>query len=283
MARPPAALRGFAEQVLGPCHPVTRQVCGRDDAHVARFRDAGGREYVVKCHSAAEKHHREVHAYQHWTSALGASAPTLVAANPTTMMILVTALPGTPVGGQGGIADHRQAGSLLRAIHRAEPLRALDDFGQWLTSRVAWWQEQAAPLLSPDERQAVDRHLAALHALGTPAGGPCHLDYQPRNWLSGPAGTLAVIDFEHARIDLQARDFVRLYFRYWPSRPDLREAFFDGYGRPLTQQEHQTIRCCGAVDALTALARGTQTGDATLTAHGRATLHQLQGGDPHGC
>ena len=71
----------------------------------------------------------------------------------------------------------------------------------------------------------------------------------------------ALIDFEHARSDLPARDLVRLRFRVWPSRPDLRDAFFDGYGRRLTDAEDELIWHLGALDALTALARGHQTGD----------------------
>jgi hypothetical protein len=54
----------------------------------------------------------------------------------------------------------------------------------------------------------------------------------------------------------------------------------DGYGRPLTDQEDQWIRCCGAIDVLTALVRGSQADDAAMTAHGRATLRQLSGGRP---
>ncbi|SRR6266568_2980185 len=73
-----------------------------------------------------------------------------------------------------------------------------------------------------------------------------------------------------------ARDFVRLHFRCWTARPDLRDAFFDGYGRNLTEVDQQAICHCGAIDVLTALVRGRQTGDATMTAHGRQTLRQLQ-------
>lgn len=111
---------------------------------------------------------------------------------------------------------------------------------------------------------------------GHPAGWPCHLDFQPRNWLIGKPGEVSLIDFEHTRTDLPARDFVRLWFRVWATRPDLREAFLDGYGRPLTQAEDQLIWHLGAIDALTALARGHETANPELTASGHATLRQLQ-------
>lgn len=271
-----AELRSFAEQILGPCELITPP---RASECVAWIRDALGRDYVAKCHPSAEKHRREVRAYRCWAPALGTRAARLVSADPATMAILVTALPGHACQGPGDITAHRQAGALLHLLHDAEPPRPLDGFQHWLTSRISWWFERSGSLLRAGDKQAIDQHLAALHALGAPDGGPCHLDYQPRNWLLDQAGTLRVIDFEHARIGLQARDFVRLQFRFWASRPDLRAAFFDGYGRSLTEEENQIIRHCGAIDALTALVRGTEAGDAAMIAHGRATLRQLQHGD----
>jgi hypothetical protein len=276
MAAQAAALLSFAEQILGPCELVTSPTAGD---RVALIRDARGRDYVAKCHSSAEKHRREVRAYRCWAPALGARAARLAGADPDAMTILLTALPGHPCQGDGDIAAHHQAGMLLRLFHDAEPPRPLDGFREWLTGRVSGWRERCDPLLGAVDKQAIDQHLAALHALAAPIGGPCHLDYQPRNWLLDHAGTLRVIDFEHARIGLQARDFVRLQFRFWTCRPDLRAAFFDGYGRCVTEDEHQVIRHCGAVDALTALVRGTQAGDAAMIAHGRATLRQLRSGD----
>jgi len=282
MTGPLPALRGLAERHLGSCRLMALPGGDRPGQRVARFRAADGREYIAKQHSAAEKHRREVHAYRHWAPALGPSAPRLVAVDQATMTVLITALPGQLVEGAGDAASHRQAGGLLRSFHDVEPLRPLDSFQHWLISRIARWREQCLPLLSARERQVIDQHLAMLHGLGAPPGGPCHLDYQPRNWVTDHAGTLRVIDFEHARIDLQARDLVRLYFRCWPSHPGLREAFLDGYGRPLTDQEDRWIRCCGAIDVLTALVRGAQADDAAMTAHGRATLRQLSGRRPDG-
>jgi hypothetical protein len=56
----------------------------------------------------------------------------------------------------------------------------------------------------------------------------------------------------------------------------LRDAFLDGYGRPLTPAEDQLIWHLGALDALTALARGYENADPELTAAGRNTLRQLR-------
>jgi aminoglycoside phosphotransferase (APT) family kinase protein len=148
-------------------------------------------------------------------------------------------------------------------------------YRDWLRERAAHWASQAAPLLTPDDRAIIRDHLAAVGQPDIPSGGPCHLDFQPRNWLIGPPGDVSVIDFEHARIDLPARDLVRLRFRTWPGRPDLRDAFLEGYGRSLSPAEDRLTWHLGALDALTALARGYENADPELVAVGRDTLRQL--------
>jgi Ser/Thr protein kinase RdoA (MazF antagonist) len=83
---------------------------------------------------------------------------------------------------------------------------------------------------------------------------PCHLDFTTRNLIAQPNGDVAVIDFEHSRRDLAARDLVRLATRTWLQRPDLEEAFLHGYG-PLNDLDRQIIEHCAHLDALTAIAR----------------------------
>jgi Ser/Thr protein kinase RdoA (MazF antagonist) len=243
---------------------------------VARVATASGEEFVVKQHLNRPLHEREVHAYRHWTGALGSSAPRLVAVDDPAMIVVTSALPGSPVSGDLSPSVYRQAGVLLRRFHNAEPSSDLAWFNGWLRDRADHWTSRAAALMPEADAKVIESHLAALRRMGVPRGGPCHLDFQPRNWLIGKSGDVSLIDFEHARIDLPARDFVRLRFRIWAARPDLRDAFFDGYGRPLTDSEDQLVRHLGPLDALTAFVRGHETGDPELTASGHATLQQLR-------
>jgi Ser/Thr protein kinase RdoA (MazF antagonist) len=266
-----AVLLEVAKRVLGPCEETA--VLGNA---VVRVRDARSQEFIIKQHGSRSKHDREVHAYRHWTAALGLSAPRLIAADSTTMTIVITTLPGQPCSGDPKADAHHQAGALLHRFHDTEPARELPWFPGWLDDRIRHWTGQAKTLLSAEDATVVGSHLTALRLIGVPRGVPCHLDFQPRNWLVDECGNLALIDFEHARTDLSARDFVRLRFRVWPSRPDLQNAFFDGYGRRLTDAEDELVWHLGALDALTALARGRQTGDPALTTSGHATLRQLR-------
>ena len=266
-----AVLLQVAKRLLGPCEVTA--VLGDT---VLRVRDAHSQEFVVKQHGTRSKHDREVHAYRHWTASLGLSAPGLVAADSAAMTIVITTLPGQPCSGDPEAAIHHQAGALLRRFHDAEPPRRLPWFPGWLDDRIRHWTSQAMTLLPADDAAVVDGHLTALKTIGVPHGFPCHLDFQPRNWLVDESRNLSVIDFEHARTDLPARDFVRLRFRVWQSRPDLQDAFFHGYGRRLTDTQDELVWHLGALDALTALARGRQTSDPALTTAGRATLRQLR-------
>jgi aminoglycoside phosphotransferase (APT) family kinase protein len=268
----PSGLTHAASRLLGSCE-LTAVLAGA----VIRVATESGQEFVVKQHRNRTHHEREVHAYRHWTTALGPSAPLLAAADDAEMIIAVSVLPcASPDPGGCSAEVHRQAGALLRRFHEAEPPVALPQYGDWLRERVTYWSSRAAPLLTPDDTSVVQYHLAAIERTTIPPGRPCHLDFQPRNWLTSQDGAVSVIDFEHARIDLPARDLVRLRFRTWPGRPDLRDAFLDGYGRPITPDEDSLAWHLGALDTLTALARGHANADPELVEVGRDTLRQLR-------
>ena len=268
----PVSLQQAAAGLLGPCELIAVLT-----EAVIRVETASGEEFVVKQHLNRTLHEREVHTYRHWTTALGPSAPVLIAVDDAAMIIATFALPGASPETSDHTPDvYRQAGVLLRRLHEAEPPAALPGYLDWLRERATHWADRAAPLLTPDDRAIIRGHLAAVGQPDIPSGGPCHLDFQPRNWLIGSPGDVSVIDFEHARIDLPARDLVRLRFRTWPGRPDLRDAFLGGYGRPPSPAEDRLTWHLGALDALTALARGHENADPELVAIGRDTLRQLR-------
>jgi hypothetical protein len=265
------SLHQAAAKLLGSCEVTAVLAEG-----VVRVATASGKELVVKRHLTRALHEREIHAYRQWTWALGTSAPRLIAADHQAMVIVTSALAGSSPGpADQTFSVHRQAGALLRRFHDAEHPSNLPWFHDWLQDRARHWTRRAATLLSTTDTRIIERHLAALSRMEVPRGGPCHLDFQPRNWLIGTSGDISLIDFEHARIDMPARDLVRLRFRTWAHRPGLRDAFLEGYGRPLTEAEEQLTCHLGALDALTALARGHENADPELTAAGRDTLRQL--------
>jgi len=62
----------------------------------------------------------------------------------------------------------------------------------------------------------------------------------------------------------------------WRERPDLRDGFFDGYGRTLTDAEEQMLACVGAYAATTTILWARAHGDEGFEEHGRRTLADLR-------
>ena len=144
-------------------------------------------------------------------------------------MLIVTAVPGSvlaeldlPIVSE--LAAYEQAGALLAAWHAAQPPTHTVDMTSWLADRGHAWLELATDVLSARDRHTIRAHLRDLAAISDVPAVPCHLDLTPRNLILAPDGTLRLIDFEHARMDLAARDLVRLADRYWRHRPDLEAA-----------------------------------------------------------
>jgi Ser/Thr protein kinase RdoA (MazF antagonist) len=182
---------------------------------------------------------------------------------------------------------HRQAGAWLSRFHggprdlsprehaeaAAETARAIHSAEKHL--------ERARDLIGARDRETVRRHAAELTRLGPLPHGYVHGDFQERNWLldTGP-GRLAVVDLERARPHAVVFDMVLLACGPWVGRPDLRAAFFEGYGRELTDKEERSLRCLSALDAASAISWGVPHHDPEIVERGRATLARLERGDP---
>ena len=214
---------------------------------------------IVKPHRSTERHHQEINAYQRWVPSLGNRAARLIAAVDDPPVIITSALSGplladVALGPQQEAELHQQAGELLTRYHRAESPSTDRDMAVFLTLRADYWLTVAEPAIPPPRRAEITAHVRHLTQLRPLPAVPCHLDFTARNLIVQPTGDLAVIDFEHSRRDLAARDLVRLATRTWPQRPDLEEAFLRGYG-PLSDLDRQIIEHCAHLDALTAIAR----------------------------
>lgn len=231
---------------------------GHNGTIVLRAATATG-QVIVKLHRGLDRHRQELHAYRHWTPALRGRTPRLLASTENPPAIIITSLRGRTLAEAGlhpqrEIEAHRQAGELLRQLHAAAPSRTQPDMTAWLAERGEYWLALGRAIIPAHRQIEIRAHLTALSNLGPIPAVPCHLDYTPRNLLAEPSGRLAVIDFEHARYDLAARDLVRLATRIWPTRPDLKEAFLLGH-RPLSALDIQVIEHCAHLDYLTSLVK----------------------------
>lgn len=214
-------------------------------------------DVIVKVHRSPERHTQEVRAYRTWIPALGERAPRLLAATDDPPAIVVTAVPGVPLTERQLAPEneqdaYRQAGQLLATVHAAGPPRLAPDWTAWLAERAEYWIHRAGDGITASRRSEISAHMRALRDLAPLPTRPCHLDFMPRNMIYGDDGVVRLIDFEHSRYDLPARDLVRLATRIWPLRPDLRDSCLDGYG-PLTATDHEVMEHCAHFDALTKL------------------------------
>jgi Ser/Thr protein kinase RdoA (MazF antagonist) len=229
---------------------------GHAGTQVLRASTAEHGEVIVKPHRSRQRHTQEVHAYQTWVPTLGDRAPRLLAATDDPPAIVITAVPGVPLD-QRRLAPeaeqdaYRQAGRLLKTLHAAGPPRLKPDWTTWLAERSEYWICQAGDRITPSYQAEVRAHMRALQALAPLPTVPCHLDFMPRNMIHDDDGLLRLIDFEHSRYDLPARDLVRVATRIWPLRPDLHTSFLDEYGQ-LGVVDREVLEHCAHLDALTA-------------------------------
>ncbi|WP_052390818.1 hypothetical protein [Streptomyces sp. NRRL B-24484] len=151
-ALPDDAVR-LLRATAGPCEPLAVRSHDRaGEPTVREVRSGGGRRLFAKRHRNERMHRRETTAYRRLVPALGPGrAPTLLAADADSLLVVTTALPGTPVvGATPGPAEerevHRQAGLLAARLH-ARPIS-----GGVVGEQLPWHRER---------RRELDRARAA--------------------------------------------------------------------------------------------------------------------------
>jgi hypothetical protein len=253
---------------------------------VYRVTSADGTSFYAKRHHTALLHQREVHAYQQWTPALETGhAPFLLAADEQTRCVLLSELPGRPLG-----ADHVEpvlartvylrAGTLLRSFHEAEPAR----HGPPTVTGTALAAERLAGISGMLSRSDEELVLGLAADLDTVLPElpqvPTHGDLWQHQFVLSPAGaSLGLLDFERSAWRPAVRDFIR--FEYgggiWDGHPELRAAFLDGYGRTLTLAEVTAEPGFAVLTALFNLRWGNASGNHVVLKRGWRTLERLRG------
>lgn len=289
----------------------------------------------LKRHRSARKYRQEVAALQAWAPALAPHAPQLLARDDAGLVLLTTVVDGTPLDeldalDQLGARDHerRHAVTAYRALGafttRLHTLPVAEDDpvppAEAYRLRVRAWCDGAEGHVDPATIDHVRAYASEAEAALVGARRvPCHRDLAPRNVLvtgadrvdpalvdaalaNGvpPASTtlrVGVIDFEHARADLPWVDLVRLQAEVWLDRPELKEAFLQGFGETpdigAGQAAHHTavdpapertawtdtdealLARCVALHALATTAWAVRHGDARLATFGRRLLDRV--------
>jgi aminoglycoside phosphotransferase len=240
----------------------------------------------------------EVHAYEHWAPVFGESAPRLLAVrDKAPLALVISELEGRALEGMHLPANverevWRQAGKALRPLHELEEgeffgacLRDGSPAGkpvyearQFVTEGLEDLLERGRQIgcLKRDELAVVEQARGLVASFEGVRPVPCHRDYCPPNWLvSGESEWRGVIDFEFARWDVRCADFTRYPDWEWINRPDLVEAFFDGYGRALILKEEQQRLFSHVLYALGAVVWGMENVYFGYAEEGRVALSHL--------
>ncbi|MCB9745612.1 MAG: phosphotransferase [Alphaproteobacteria bacterium] len=232
-----------------------------------RLEDEGGGLWLKRCAST-----RAAEAEARSCSAGLPGTPRLRALDRPARCVLLEELPGEDVESIGLTENtelHRAAGRWLARLH-ALPLDEDDPMplAEALQARLDSLRRSLPAADLP--LAALQEALESLDLSGA-RRVRCHRDFQPRNWRwHGEA--LGVLDFEHARPDHPMVDLAKLEAAHWPGRPALREAFLEGYGRPLRAEERAALRVLVGLEGLFALSWGRRHGDAAFMQLGEGVL-----------
>jgi Ser/Thr protein kinase RdoA (MazF antagonist) len=279
-------LSQFAERVLGPYELLADCSWGHRRSSVLRVRDKSGVIWFLKRHDDRARYRAELTAYRKWVGALGGAAPRLHASDDLLQAMILSAAPGEAASWPatdviGGVADRsaerdvqREAGTILRRLHEAQPALPWPDFAAVKIEQLDRLKPSAAALLRPRELDRAGAEVAALADIPAPAQVPCHHDYTPRNWLVHN-GALHVIDFEWCGLDARVADFARLHLGIWASRPDLQEAFLDGYGQELSPADHGILHGCAVLTAVWLLVKAHETRQPSFEEASRIALLRM--------
>ncbi len=271
----------------------TREHAGQRASAIHLVSPRGG--CYVKIHRDRSFWENEVHAYEHWTEALGKYAPRLLAVRDAEPLALViSALPGHVLeqqpldeaqeqavwyaAGQTLAMLHNQhAGQSFGPCHRdgspIEPI--ITGACAYLTYELDGWLERGSRhgILSTEELTVMQSARRLIPAFAGEPPTPCHRDYCPANWLVSDMGDwTGVIDFEFAYWDVWTADFTRDPFWNWIKRPTLPAALMAGYGIPFTSREEKQLLFSRALYALGAIVWGEENNYNGYAGEGRLAL-----------
>ncbi|MFI9788616.1 aminoglycoside phosphotransferase family protein [Kitasatospora sp. NPDC051984] len=285
---PPDLLAWLAEHLPGP---ATAADCSwpRATSRVWRISSPDGGAAFLKISPDDDMFAREVAGHAYAARFLPErQVPRLLASEPRLRALLSTALPGRvvrdlPLERGAELRLHEDAGRLLRHWHdRSDAGSAAHRVA--VRAAMGAYAREAAECREALAGRVPNDVLALVGAAATQTPDLAdrlpllflHGDYATRNWLIDTAtGRHALIDFEQTRYGLAVEEFVWLLGALWPEHPDLRDAFFTGYGRPLDVVEERLLLLLTVRLGASYLCTGLREGRVDLQERGRLALGRM--------
>jgi Ser/Thr protein kinase RdoA (MazF antagonist) len=87
-----------------------------------------------------------------------------------------------------------------------------------------------------------------------------------------------VIDFEWSGLDVWVADLARLHLGIWVTRPDLQQAFLEGYGKDLGGADRELLHGCAVLTAVWLVVKAHETCQPSFEEASRIALLRLISG-----
>ena len=198
----------------------------------------------VKRHSAQFRYDRTMDAYATFAKELSCRVPEILFKEESELIVVFEEIPGKPLQDtvltdEEDLAAYRRAGEIAREIHEVAYPGEQIDCAANAVEQMQIAMEEAVDLV---DRKTLDWFAEIgldANLFGDETTHYAHRDFSPRNWLVVPGDpeSFGLIDFESARPDIKYADMWRMESAQWRERPARRNAFFEGYGRDLTDEE----------------------------------------------
>lgn len=250
---------------------------------------AADQDAYVKISPSDLDFEREIAGYAYAAAHLSQTeAPRLLACDPALRALLSSPLPGRvvrdlPLETSTELRLYKDAGQLLRRWHDASA-PGTDADRAAVHADMEDQAREAADCLEDVEPHLAADQLALVEAASKELPGLAeqlplvyrHGDYETRNWLHDQGtGRHGLIDFATAAHGVAASEFVWLCGAVWSVRPELREAYFTGYGRPLTAEEDRLLHLLTVRLGVSYLRNGLAKDHDILVARGHLILDRM--------
>lgn len=282
----PQTFYDFAEKHLGTISSATFRGWELERSNVWELDSSKGRAFIKALN--LRKYRQELRAFETWLPKLesfGVKTPKLIAASEEVEVnkgiLIITTVDGVLVEGSASEFDvdvHEQAGKFLGSFHdiEFEDVDKINLFDAY-SKRFEGWSKQGEGWLEPPQFAYIKHHLdSTAPLLKNIKRIPCHRDYTPRNWLINESAGLGIIDFEHSNPDLWLADTHKLWSTYWIEKPELEDAFWQGYGCTPTDDERLLSLKLALLENMVTVIWAIEHGDKVYEQHGRKMLAYLK-------
>jgi hypothetical protein len=240
------------------------------DTLVLHVRGQAG-EHIIKASQTSHHIAREIEAYQKVLGRVIAPIPQLQHADLDAGVLVTSFLPGIPVldsPGEWSPDVYRQAGEILAQIQVPQGMssRYFDE----LLSGIERMMIDADGLIPQSQLEELSIELGRFQSCPIQLHFT-HGDYQPRNWLTND-GMLSVIDFGRGAQRSFVSDLVRLQNQQFLGHPELADAFMEGWGPILANDDLEILRLETLRESIGTVVWAHRIGDKEFEEHGRRMI-----------